>query len=156
MSLSTSHDKIRLKISTLWIFVVANYLYCDVLSLMDPTFIRALFQGGPPGLPMTESFLLYAGFLMEIPMAMIVVSRYMEHRANRWLNLIAGTLMAIVQIGSFWMGTGPTLHYVFFSAVEIGTLATIVWTAWGWPTTESATPVETTGTASTPTAFPIP
>jgi hypothetical protein len=132
MSLSTSPDKIRLKLSMLWIFLVANYLYCDVLSLMDPTFQRALLQGGPPGLPMTESFLLYAGFLMEIPMAMIVVSRLLEHRANRWLNLFAAPLMALVQIGSFWMGTGPTLHYVFFSAVEIGTLLGIACTAWQW------------------------
>lgn len=132
MPLSTSHDKIRLKLSMLWIFVVANYLYCDVLSLMDPPFLRALLQGGPPGLTMTESFLLYAGFLMEIPMAMIVVSRLLEHRANRWLNLVAASLMTMVQIGSFWMGTGPTLHYVFFSAVEIGTLLVIVCTAWHW------------------------
>jgi len=118
----------------LWIFLVANYLYCDVLSLMDPTFQRALLQGGPPGLPMTESFLLYAGFLMEIPMAMILASRLLEHRANRWINLVAASLMTLVQIGSFWMGTGPTLHYVFFSAVEIGTLLVIVCTAWQWKT----------------------
>ncbi|MBK8801333.1 MAG: hypothetical protein IPN71_04625 [Fibrobacteres bacterium] len=135
MTSSTFSDKIRLKLSMLWIFVVANYLYCDVLSLMDPTFLRVLLQGGPPGLPMTESFLLYAGMLMEIPMAMIVVSRLLEHRANRWLNLVAGALMAMVQIGSFWMGTGPTLHYVFFSAVEIAILASIVWTAWKWTAT---------------------
>jgi hypothetical protein len=134
MPLSTNPDKIRLKLSMLWIFLVANYLYCDVLSLMDPAFQRALLQGGPPGLPMTESFLLYAGFLMEIPMAMIVASRLLEHSANRWLNLIAGFLMTLVQIGSFWMGTGPTLHYVFFSAVEIGTLLVIVFTAWHWKT----------------------
>ena len=81
---------------------------------------------------MTESFLLCAGFLMEIPMAMIVVSRLLEHRSNRCINLVAGTLMTMVQIGSFWMGTAPTLHYMFFSAVEIATTATVVWTAWKW------------------------
>jgi len=133
MELSTrTDDKIRRKLSTLWIFAVANYLYCDVLSLMDPKFLRDLLQGGPPGLPMTESFLFYAGLLMEIPLCMIVVSRLLEHRSNRCLNLLAGTIMTLVQIGSFWMGTGPTAHYWFFSAVEIATTAYIVCTAWKW------------------------
>lgn len=137
MTISKSSDKIRLRLSNSWIFVVANYLYCDVLSLMEPAFLRLLLQGGPPGLPMTESFLLYAGLLMEIPMAMIVVSRLLDHRANRWLNVAAGIFMILVQIGSFWMGTGPTLHYVLFSAIEIAALAAIVCMAWKWTSTEA-------------------
>lgn len=138
MDLPINPDKIRLKLSMLWIFAVANYLYCDVLSLMDPTFLRLLFQGGPPGLPMTESFLLGAGFLMEIPMAMIVVSRLLEHRVNRCLNLVAGLFMALVQVGSFWMGTAPTAHYILFSAVEISTVLAIAWIAWKWIPSGSA------------------
>ncbi|MEN9355620.1 MAG: hypothetical protein RL318_2945 [Fibrobacterota bacterium] len=153
MDLLTNPDKIRLKLSMLWIFVVANYLYCDVLSLMDPTFQRALLQGGPPGLPMTEGFLLGAGILMEIPMAMIVVSRLLAHRSNRWLNFGAGIFMALVQIGSFWMGTGPTLHYIFFSAIEILTTATIAWTAWKW-IPSGAAPRGDSDTVGSPTAFP--
>lgn len=138
MNLTAAPDKIRQRLSMLWIFLVANYLYCDVLSLMDPTFQRALLQGGPPGLPMTEGFLLGAGILMEIPMAMILISRLLEHRSNRCFNLVASLLMTTVQIGSFWMGTGPTLHYLFFSALEVGTALTIAWTAWKWHPTGSA------------------
>lgn len=151
MNLTAAPDKIRQKLSMLWIFLVANYLYCDVLSLMDPTFQRALLQGGPPGLPMTEGFLLGAGILMEIPMAMILISRLLEHRSNRCFNLVASLLMTTVQIGSFWMGTGPTLHYLFFSALEVGTALTIAWTAWKWHLTGS---VQARVAAHMPAGFP--
>jgi hypothetical protein len=134
------HDRIRLKLSTLWIFVTANYLYCDILSLMDPTLLRCLVKGGTPELPITQSFLFYAGLVMEIPLAMIVVSRLLEHRSNRCANLVAGILMTFVQIGSFSMGTSPSLHYWFFSAVEIAATSYIAWSAWIWRFLPAAEP----------------
>ncbi len=124
----------------LWIFVTANYLYCDVLSLMDPKFVRDLIEGGPEGMPMTESFLFYAGLLMEIPLAMILVSRFTDRRFGRGANLVAGLVMTMVQIGSFWFGTSPTTHYMFFSAVEIATTTTIAWIAWNWPNPPDSLP----------------
>ena len=126
-------------LSTLWIFLLGNYLYCDVLSLMDPKFLRVMLAGGPPGMPMTESFLLGAGILMEIPIAMLLVSRVVGERTNRWLNMIAGTVMGLVQIGSLFFGTGPTAHYWFYSAIEVATAFAIVVVAWKWrpaPTTD--------------------
>lgn len=129
---STKTDKTNARLSMLWIFVTANYLYCDVLSLMDPKFIRELTQGGPPGMPITESFLLYASFLMEIPMSMILVSRFASAGFSRWANLVAGCVMVAVQIGSFGFGPNPTAHYMFFSAVEIATTSYIAWSAWKW------------------------
>lgn len=128
-------DKIRQILSGLWIFLTANYLYCDVFSLMDPVFARHLIQGGPPGLPINQAFLLYASFLMEIPMAMILVSRWAPGGVARWACVVAGMFMVLVQVGSFWMGTtAPTLHYLFFSAVEISTTLAIAWLAWRkWP-----------------------
>ncbi len=44
---------------------------------------------------------------------------------------MAGTFMAIVQASTLFVG-GPTLYYVFFSAIEIPCLLFIVWTAWRW------------------------
>ncbi|WP_406626666.1 DUF6326 family protein [Portibacter marinus] len=32
-------------LSTLWIFVTLNYLYCDVLSLMSAELLNALLTG---------------------------------------------------------------------------------------------------------------
>jgi Family of unknown function (DUF6326) len=97
------------RMRTLWIFATVNYLYCDVVTLMDPN----RMTGFSPG------FLLGAAVLVEIPMAMVVLSRF------RWANIGAGALMTVVQLSTLFVHT-PALYYVFFSAIEIGTTALIV------------------------------
>ena len=32
-------------LSTLWVFVTFNYLYCDVLTLFDPVFLKQIMTG---------------------------------------------------------------------------------------------------------------
>lgn len=131
-------NKIRQNLSTLWIFLVANYLYCDVLTLMDPRFAKLLAGDGIPGLAVDDLFLLVAGGVMEIPIAMIVLSRNLPDRANRWTNFVAGIAMVGVQFGSFSMGPSPTLHYWFFSGIEIATAGWISWSAWIWDPTPTS------------------
>lgn len=130
-------DKNRQTLSTAWIFVTANYLFCDVLTLMDPTLIQAMATGNFPGIALDQTFLLVSAIVMEIPMAMILMSRLLPEPLNRWANLIAGVAMTLVQVGSFSMGTAPTLHYWFFSAIEIATTTCIAVAAWRWTTTPS-------------------
>ena len=53
------------KLSTLWIFVSLNYLYCDVSSLMDPELLPQYLRGNVHGLqfsPMTAPIPLLAMF----------------------------------------------------------------------------------------------
>ncbi len=127
------HD-LRVRLSTLWVFMLFNFLYADVMALFDP---------GIPADAMTREALLAASFLMEIPIAMIVASRVLKQRPNRWANVMAGAFMAIVQAGSLFVGSGPTPYYVFFSAIEIPCLLFIVWTAWRWAEPTSAVPSAT-------------
>ena len=120
-------------LSTLWIFVTANYIFCDILSNMDPEFLKVIIEGGQfQGLPpIDQKFLLWGAILMEIPIAMILLSRVLKYKANRVANIIAGAIMTVVQIGSLFIGT-PALHYTFFSTIEIACTVFIVWYAWKW------------------------
>jgi len=127
---SAGDSDIRERLSLLWIFATANWIVCDVLSIMEPTFFRTLAGGGPPELRVTAGFLLVAALILEIPIAMILLSRILDERRSRVANLAAGSTMAVVQVASFLFGTAPTPHYVFLSAVEIGACAAIVGTAW--------------------------
>ena len=45
---------------------------------------------------LTEGFLLGASILVEIPIAMVLLSQILKYRANRWANIIAGTIMTAV------------------------------------------------------------
>ena len=73
---------------------------------------------------------------MEIPIAMVLLSRVLKYRANRWANIIAGTIMTVALILTLFVAV-PTLYYVFFSVIEITCTAVIVWYAWKWRNPES-------------------
>ncbi len=125
-------------LSTLWLFALLNYLYCDVVGLMDPKLLKQFMAGNAGGIAISEGFLLGASVLMEIPIAMILFSRILKYGANRWANVIAGTIMTVVQIASLSFGSSPTGYYVFFSIIEIASTAFIVWYAWRWTSPESS------------------
>lgn len=108
-----------------------NYLYCDVLALMDANLLKQYLTGTVEDMEITQGFLLGASVLMEIPIAMVSFSRVLSHRPNRILNIVAGTIMTVVQIATLFIGS-TTAYYVFFSTAEIATTAIIVRTEWRW------------------------
>jgi hypothetical protein len=121
-----------MRLSALWIFAILNYLYCDILGLMDPESLKGFLAGAVGGIEITQTFLLGAAVLMEIPIAMVLLSRLLPYGANRWANIAAGTVMTVVQFSSLFFGSSPTAFYVFFSVIEIACTAFIVWYAWTW------------------------
>lgn len=128
----------KIHLSTLWIFVTLNYLYCDVLSLMSPEMLNSLITtGGAGGMDMNETTLLGAAILLEIPIGLVLLSRVLKYKANRLANIIAGLIMTFVMIGTLLMG-GASYHYIFLATIEIATTLFIIWFAWTWPKPKSA------------------
>lgn len=121
----------RQKLSLLWIFVTLNYLYCDLMGLMDVNLLQQYLTGTVEGMDITENFLLGAAILMEIPIAMVLLSRLLPHRASRWGNVAAGSIKTLAMVGTLFMGP-PTSYYLFFATIEIATTAYIVWLAVRW------------------------
>jgi hypothetical protein len=113
--------------------MMLNYIYCDVISLFDPAVMKDVVAGHVSGgsVQFTPEMLLASAVLMEIPMAMILLSRVLGHRASRWANVVAAAFMTLVQVGSLGVGT-PTSYYLFFSAIEVGTLVLIAALALRW------------------------
>lgn len=131
-------DRMKSRLSTLWIFATLNYLYCDVLTLMDPSLLKGFMAGNVGGMSVTQGFLLAGGALVEVPIAMVFLSRVLNHRANRTANIIAGAFMTLVQMATLFTRT-PAPYYVFFSAFEIVATAAAVWLAWRWAAEDVAT-----------------
>lgn len=119
-------------LSKLWVFLSLNYILCDLLSNMEMAVVRGLLEGNIAGVPMTQGFLLLAGISLEIPILMLVLSTILPYKANRIMNIGAGILMIIYQLGSFFVGSDITLHYMFFSIVEILGNASIIVLALRW------------------------
>ena len=118
---------LKTKLSALWLFVMLTYTYGDVVTLMDPV------KHG--SIQLTEGFLLGGSIFMMIPITMVLLSRILNYRANRLASIIAGTIMTISLTITLFVAV-PTTYYVFFSVIEIGCTALIVWLAWKWHNTE--------------------
>lgn len=123
-------------LSTLWIFAMFNYIYADILSFYEPGVIEELLTGSVGGIQFTQGFLLAAAILMETAIAMVLLSRVLKYRANRWANIIAGTINTASVFFSMFVGTAPSLHYIFFGTIEIACTLFIIWYAWTWPNPE--------------------
>src|SRR5215203_1295664 len=119
------------KLSTLWITASLSYLYCDVISLMDPELLRQYLKGNINGLAFTPGFLLGAAILISIPISMVLLSRVLRYRANRWANITAATFMTGVQTLTLFIGW-PALYYLYLSIIEITCTVLIVGYAWKW------------------------
>ena len=90
---------------------------------------------GPGEIQITQGFLLVAAIFLEIPIAMILLSRVLKHRANYWANIIASVITILFVVG----GGSTTLSYIFFATIEVVCMLLIVWYAWKWPKLEGHT-----------------
>lgn len=113
----------------LWAFASLNYLYCDVVGLMDANMLRQYQSGTVNGVPMNENFLLGATLMMQVPLSMVFLSVALPPRASRIANISAGTFMTTVQTATLLVGR-PTRYYLASSIIEIGTTAFITVYAW--------------------------
>jgi MFS family permease len=122
----------KVLLSTLWIVVLFNMLKADILSLYIPGVFdeMARFAGDTP----ITQLMLGAAVMIEIAIVMILLSRLLPYKVNRWAN-IAASFITIV----FIIGGGATYpHYIFIATVEVVCLLLIAWNAWRWPNSESS------------------
>jgi len=135
---TTEMKATKILLSLLWIFLSVNYIYCDQLQSLEPGVLEGIMTGyvADGSVQITPGFLLGTAIMLEIPFVMIVLSWVLKYRANRWANIIAGTIMAVFQIVSLFLGT-PSLPYIFYSTIEIAGLLLIIWIAWKWTNPEA-------------------
>jgi hypothetical protein len=130
---------IKERLSVLWIFVLLNYLYADVVALFDIVGSGRHFEALPPWA------LMASAVLMEIPIAMILACRLLPFSINKPANIIAASLLTL--INGFLTFAPPLLgwgrppafaEYVFFATIETVCTLVIVWQAVTWSETTQA------------------
>ncbi len=115
-------------LSTLWIFALFNYAYADLFVII----FRPEFYDIPN--KMTAGIVLAFAVHIEVAIAMVLLSRVLPYRANRWANIFAGLENSVAV--AWTLGMTPPPFYVFFATIEIATTLFIVWYAWTWKTPE--------------------
>lgn len=123
----------KVLLSTLWIVVMLNMLKADILSLYIPGSAEEVSRtAANTGTPIPQ-LMLGAAIMMEISIAMIILSRMLKYGVNRWVNII----VSIITI-AFVVGGGVSYpHYIFIATVEVICLLLIIGLAWMWHNAEA-------------------
>ena len=122
----------RIKLSLLWILIMFNMAFADILSFYIPDKQAELEKY--VGDTAIHQFMLVAAIILEMPILMIFLSRILEYKINRWLNIIVGILMIFFIIGPEIGNDSINPHYLFLGMVEVVLLVFIIWTASKWAT----------------------
>jgi|SRR5215471_6957701 len=131
--------EIRERLSLLWLFALLNYLYADVIALF--VIVDSPNLSEAPHLP--GWVLMGSVILMEIPIAMILACRFLPWRANRLANIIAGSVVTLINASVTYLPplfgehTPALPEYLLFATVETIATSIIVWQAWTWSRVET-------------------
>jgi hypothetical protein len=123
----------KVLLSTLWIVVMINMLYADILSLNIPGAAEELARTSASTGASIPQLMLVGAVMGNLAIAMIILSRVLKYGINRWANI----LMGIVTIAYIWGGAVSYPHYIFIAMVETLCLLLIIWNAWKWRNVEA-------------------
>ena len=122
----------KVLLSTLWIVVMINMAYADILGLFIPGALEEVAKTAVSIGITIPQLMLIGAIMLEIPIAMIFLSRVLKFKVNRWANIIASVITIAYVVG------GGILypHYIFIATVEVGCMLLIIWNAWKWTNPE--------------------
>lgn len=123
----------RTLLSTLWIVVMINMLKADILSLFIPGATEEAARTAAGAGIAIPQLMLGGAVMMEIAIAMIILSRVLPHGVNRWANVITSIITMVFIVA----GGVAYPHYLFIATVEVVCLLLIVWFAWKWRQSEA-------------------
>jgi hypothetical protein len=118
----------KIILSTLWIFVMFNIAFADIIGFIEPGTLESIINGNM-GFELTPAVLVIVSLFQAIPIAMIPVSRLFRRGVNRWVNIVASALTLLYVLGG---GNWESASYVVFVFLEVVAMLAIIWLAWRW------------------------
>lgn len=112
------------KLSTLWIVVMLNMIFADVLSI----FVELVNKNTLDILGEVETTMAVAAIVTNISILMIYFSRVLPLKVNRIVSITAAILTMFYVIG----GGSVTPHYIICATIEVVALLLIIRIAWLW------------------------
>ena len=109
-----------------------NIIFRDIHQFTLASHLEMLLTGFYNGTEITDTILLIGGFLVEIPIAMVLFSRLLKRKYSRPLNIIAAIMTTGVML---YTPPGDPDDW-FFGIVELAAIAMIICTAYKWPKSE--------------------
>ena len=124
----------RVLLSAIWIFILFNMIYADIIGMLVPGYLELLDTYSKI---FTWRTLVLFSILLEIPIAMTLLSRVLNYKANRWAHTIAVPITILFVMFGGSDGSIPPPSYLFFATIEVMAMSLTVWLAWKkWPNPE--------------------
>jgi len=119
-------------LSTLWIFVLFNMVYADILGMLKPGYVDQL---NTLSQELSTTTILFFSVMMEVVIIMVIGARYFPYKCNRIAHFIAVPLSILwVVVPAFMPSLGPTpISYIFFATIEVITMLVILGYVIRWP-----------------------
>ena len=119
--------EIRERLSVLWIVVMFTMAFADILTFVLPEALNDMVMG-TTDVKITQELLLVMAVFVQIPILMIYLSRVLNDKINRLVNIIASVITILFVVG----GGSLYLHYIFFATIEVISMLLIIWYSWKW------------------------
>jgi hypothetical protein len=124
----------KIKISVLWLIYGVAVLAEAILGYLELGVIEQVIAGEIEGMQITPEVLLVFAIIFLIPLVLAFLSLTLKDSINRWLNIIAGIVLAVFGL----MGPVEYLakqsvysaYVILFGIVLVVASALIVWYAW--------------------------
>jgi len=114
--------------STIWLFILLNIIFRDIHEFISPGFLEEALTGHVDGQKITEGLIFIGALIVEIPIAMVLLSRVLNYKINRWFNIFAAVITIAVTLSSV-----PKVPAdIFTDFIVILASLFIAWTAWRW------------------------
>lgn len=122
---------VRIKLSALWVFVMVNMVFADILSFIRPGFFEEIAKQ-----QINDVMLAVFAVLIVIPASMIFLSLVLKKKANSRANIVVAVITTLWIIG----GGSAYPHYIIFASMEVLAMLLIVRYAWNWSKEEASLP----------------
>ncbi len=119
----------KMKLSTLWIWVLLNMLFRDMHEFARTRFLEEMLAMTSNGAQISEGLLLAAAIVLQIPIGMVFLTQLLDFRASQLANMIAAAITLVLIISN---NLAPDLDDAFFALVECVALLLVIWYAWKW------------------------
>jgi hypothetical protein len=120
--MNITQDKRNL-LSGIWIFVMFNMIYADIIGQLVPGWLDKIEEYSQT---FTGGTLLLFSVLLEIPIAMTLLSRILNSNAIRWAHAVAVPITIVFVVG----GGNFNPHYLFFGSIEVAAMLVALRLAW--------------------------
>jgi len=123
--MKTQNTDPKVLLSTLWIVILFNMIIRDLHEFLREGYIEQMMS-----LQIPEINMLFYGFVAQVPILMILLSRILKNKVNKWYNTVAAV---ITSLGFLSTLPSADMDDIFFVIVENLLLIIILRTAWKLP-----------------------